>query len=116
MRLTISNIATLLTNCTAVSNYASDANDANGSNLDVIVHINLADNPVWSPSLSKFNTKETLKRNKIQGVYTLYEGAKLDLVQSDDTVTFFIRFTGTISENGKKTQFDDQTIATFSVN
>ncbi|AZD47548.1 hypothetical protein [Pseudomonas chlororaphis] len=113
MRLPITNIANLCTNCTAVSSYNGDDDN---TNLETVISIKLDEHIVWPVTLTKKHTTEILKNNKSSGSFKLFEGATLDLEQSDDSLTYFIKFSGKITEEGTtKADFKAQTIATFAV-
>lgn len=109
MQLSITSTATLRTNCTAVSSF-------NGSDtLFTPIAVSINDHLMWTESLSKTKLTATLSKNMHQGLFTLCEGAELELELGDNN-TYRIKFTGKINEDGNTpTVLKDAIISTFTI-
>jgi hypothetical protein len=110
MQLSITSTATLRSNCTAVSTF-----NGTDSVLMTPVIISINNHTMWTETLSKTKLTATLSKNMHQGLFTLCEGAELELELGDNN-TYRITFTGKINEDGNTpTILKDAVISTFTI-
>ncbi|UQS92547.1 hypothetical protein M5C90_15990 [Pseudomonas chlororaphis subsp. piscium] len=110
MSLPITSTATLRPNCKAVSTF-----NGTDSNLMTPVIVSINDHVMWTETLSKTNLTARLSKNMHQGLFTLCEGAELELELGDNN-TYRIKLTGKITEDGSTpTILKDETISTFTI-